>query len=774
MSPAPGLPSNLEPLPLPEQPFRRPLWRIILGWVLVLLTFFVVGNVITIALVLATGVPHPNLVIFSSILLLIFFAALDTNGWISKLYGIQTRPNSSPLRRVLYYLTFGLYGLMYRTWLGDASARMQPKAQAQTGPDGLPAPPRPSPSEPKDVYREVAETVVFVVVLVLLLKTFIAEAFVIPTGSMATTLWGYQKYVECPNCGFPFPVNCSTESDPQSERPRPVTSCECPNCRFHIEFTKDVEGRLVEQIGGQLIIEDDPPVLDEIGRPRRYDIPFDPATVVVSVDGARSSLQHLQAGMKVRVLFQQGGDRHAIAIDAATRGAIVASLPAFNPPPHSGDRVLVFKALYDTGLRMPQRHDVVVFKFPVEPQVNHTPMNYIKRLIGLSGETIAICQGNIYVYDKPRNIPTPEAFWARSKYDQYPWPDDSDPTVKEAQELWKKGEFRIVRKTPDVCLAMSRIVFDNDFQPADTDHFPVRWGGDGWKGNAERPKVFAFAGDATTEKWLRYQNILKGGGKPELISDFMGYNSSEAFAGGNNWVGDLMLETEVQIDKADGEFVLELSRGVDRFQARFNLQTGDCTMVRLSWDNPRQAGDMAAAKTTELAKKPTAMRQPGKYKLRLANFDEQLTLWVNDSLPFGNGVEYPAAPPGKAGPTANDLEPASIAAKGAAVSVSHLRLSRDTYYTSRVTGGEGIPGNAWGDPAQWNTEDLRRPTPKFMYVFPGHYLCLGDNSPASADSRSWGMVPDRLMLGRALVVYFPFYFPYWPINSPTNRVGAIR
>src|SRR5262245_55968586 len=48
--------------------------------------------------------------------------------------------------------------------------------------------------------REVVETVVFVVVLVLLLKSFAAEAFVIPTGSMAETLYGYQKEVTCPSC----------------------------------------------------------------------------------------------------------------------------------------------------------------------------------------------------------------------------------------------------------------------------------------------------------------------------------------------------------------------------------------------------------------------------------------------------------------------------------------------------------------------------------------------------------------------------------------------
>src|SRR5262249_43191704 len=49
------------------------------------------------------------------------------------------------------------------------------------------------PAEPKDSFREIIETVVFVIVLVFMLKTFLAEAFVIPTGSMATTLLGYHK-----------------------------------------------------------------------------------------------------------------------------------------------------------------------------------------------------------------------------------------------------------------------------------------------------------------------------------------------------------------------------------------------------------------------------------------------------------------------------------------------------------------------------------------------------------------------------------------------------
>src|SRR5262245_43258493 len=176
-------------------------------------------------------------------------------------------------------------------------AAPQPAAKKETG------------AEPKDVFREIAETVVFVIVLVLLLKTFIAEAFVIPTGSMATTLWGYQKVVTCPQCDHEFPVNASSQVDPANAHKTNVTGCTCPNCLFEIKFPNEEN----------------------------------------------------------------------------------------NPDWNSGDRVLVFKAWFDSGLPggRAKRHDVVVFKFPAEPQKDGQAMNYIKRLIGLPEETIAISGGQI-------------------------------------------------------------------------------------------------------------------------------------------------------------------------------------------------------------------------------------------------------------------------------------------------------------------------------------------------------------------------------------------
>src|SRR6202158_5742184 len=160
------------------------------------------------------------------------------------------------------------------------------------------------PAQQGDSFREIVETVVFVVVLVLMLKSFAAEAFVIPTGSMAETLLGYQKEVTCPKCQYTFPVNTSGEIE--RSPPKAVIGCICPNCRYQL---------------------------------KRNEMPDDSNT---------------------------------------------------------GDRVLVAKFIYDLFQGHPDRLDVVVFKYPEAPQKDYTPMNYIKRCIGLPGETIGIYYGKLY------------------------------------------------------------------------------------------------------------------------------------------------------------------------------------------------------------------------------------------------------------------------------------------------------------------------------------------------------------------------------------------
>jgi signal peptidase I len=124
---------------------------------------------------------------------------------------------------------------------------------------------------------------------------------------------------------------------------------------------------------------------------------------------------------------------------------------------------------------------------------------------------------------------------------------------------------------------------------------------------------------------------------------------------------------------------------------------------------------------------------------------------------FGKAADYPldavkAYDPldtGKEGWTQkNDLEaPASIGAKGR-VEIAKLKLWRDTVYTAQ---------------GYMNRPDAYAEYVDTFYVQPGHYLCMGDNSAQSSDSRDWGTVPERLMLGKAV-------FVFWP----PSRIGFIK
>src|SRR5262249_27069460 len=149
------------------------------------------------------------------------------------------------------------------------------------------------------------------------------------------------------------------------------------------------------------------------------------------------------------------------------------------------------------------------------------------------------------------------------------------------------------------------------------------------------------------------------------------------------------VECEVQVQQAQGDLILELSKGMDRFQARWDLASGICTLVRQS-----------DGKEATLETKDTPMKMPGKYRLRFADFDERLTVWVDSSLPFGDGVVY--KPPRLYGPTKNDLQPASIGVRKAGVAVSRLKVWRDTYYTVNTNLSDGNPGVRFDQPEDWD------------------------------------------------------------------------
>lgn len=64
---------------------------------------------------------------------------------------------------------------------------------------------------------------------------------------------------------------------------------------------------------------------------------------------------------------------------------------SMNPVLENGDTVLVNRIIYDAST--PKRGDIIVFK----PNGNENMHSYIKRIIGLPGETVQIVDGKIYI-----------------------------------------------------------------------------------------------------------------------------------------------------------------------------------------------------------------------------------------------------------------------------------------------------------------------------------------------------------------------------------------
>jgi signal peptidase I len=80
-----------------------------------------------------------------------------------------------------------------------------------------------------------------------------------------------------------------------------------------------------------------------------------------------------------------------------------------------------------------------------------------------------------------------------------------------------------------------------------------------------------------------------------------------------------------------------------------------------------------------------------------------------------------------------------------------------------ITGSPAFAANAnrAGTYPGYSAEGLLAPGME-IEVPPDSYIALGDNSPRSKDSRYWGHVPDKDVVGKPLLIYYPLT-PRWGI-----------
>ena len=150
---------------------------------------------------------------------------------------------------------------------------------AQTSPTTAKGKPQANAPLRRDSSRDVIEAVVTAFILAFLFRCFEAEAFVIPTGSMAPTLYGAHKDLNCTQCGFHFALGASDDLVGSSRRQifpilkmsKPVLTpgnrshhAICPNCRYPLKVLNE------EIYNGDRILVNKFPY--EIGPPERWDV----------------------------------------------------------------------------------------------------------------------------------------------------------------------------------------------------------------------------------------------------------------------------------------------------------------------------------------------------------------------------------------------------------------------------------------------------------------------------------------------------------------------
>jgi signal peptidase I len=640
------------------------------------------------------------------------------------------------------------------------------------------------------VFRETIESFAVALILAFLFRAFVAEAFVIPTGSMAPTLMGAHKDLTGSESGAKFQSGASGEFEPETGRyaNAAAVGATCPISRF--EQPLDLKNHL-------------------------------------------------------------------------------------NHHTFSGDRILVSKFSY--LFKDPSRWDVIVFKFP-----ENARQNYIKRCVGLPNETLRIEQGDIYVRSKDANefeiarkppnivgamLQTIADTNARSKraieagvpssWQPSPKIGDGnlgwDPNVKNAvfsnrwdveqtTEAWSAtcrssedpSDVAWIRYYHRILSPLQwTVLLETGKTPAPIDPYSSRLISDFTSYNAtiyttDRHSVYDEKGKVQPTYSIDWKpNDVRDKGA-QYVRSLPGMPSANYETDGKHWTGDLASEFELELASGKGAVVLDIVEAGVHYQCSIDVESGTATLSASSNGEKLSVIEDGAGSTVKESKASTRVRAGRSHRLRFANVDNTLTLWVDgstvDFLPSNRVITDSPDTLSQRRPMSSasdpmDAAPIGLGFAGVAGKVTRARVWRDIYYIAdkrmaMVSEDRNFDSNLLksADEATvrnyFNTNypnikeaefknayalyrDVLFSTPSLWAASPhfanrgsveftledDQFFPMGDNSAASSDARAWAnnFIPRRLLIGRAIVVFWPHVWmepiPYLP---NIGRMGLIR
>ncbi len=445
------------------------------------------------------------------------------------------------------------------------------------------------PAQGPGFARQMVELLITLALCILIVRMFVAEAYVVPTGSMAPALLGQHRELKCHMCTTIYAVGHDDGGSP--------TRGICPRC----------------------------------------------------------------------------GEREGPSTRAMIRG---------------GDRVLVQKFFHE--FRPPRRWEIAVFRFPDDPT-----QAYVKRVVGLPGESIRIVDGDV------------------------------------------TADGRIARKSIEDFQALRILVHDTAGSGCDSPLAP-RWSprppgapavlASGWTTRDGRRVHEPSPRIGTGVDWLVYEHWDPVRNRPGPIRDYYAYDGEEGRA--DNDVKDLGLEAWLTVDRAVDFLAVRIRSGATRFEIRLPVaRSGSAELLQ----------DGRPVRTTPLESPfPGSGAWPRGARLEAAVVDHRVQLAIDGRLVFAPH-DFEPEPGGLRG---GDSPIALGVAGPGSVVVERLRVYRDIYYTSYLS------------PAPVAARGVGQP----VVLGSNEYFMLGDNSPVSCDSRFWSaspVVPGDFLLGKPFLVHLP-------------------
>jgi signal peptidase I len=628
---------------------------------------------------------------------------------------------------------------------------------------------QPGPKSFAVTARESLESIVIAFALAFIFRAFIVEAFVIPTGSMAPTLYGQQVTHTCSTCGFEYARGIDDQMVAASPSGFEMT-LKCPNCGSIRD--KIPRAELVRPSSGdRILVHKWPFSMGGSLSPRRWD-------VTVFKDPHNGTINFIKrlVGKPGEILEIIHGDVFTASLDEVRQ----------KDPGLITDMDQLRRDLYQYSqgqLRLDR--DEVAARYQA---INQRLIPYLR--IQRKAVDAPDAQESLWFNVYNRNYLTSLERTKGQPESRVGW----SPLILSRDSL-QPEQLELKRIPQDLRRALEQAKVQLPENPTVIPEKSGEWrvntdGGDLLIVKEENClAVYEAAAKAawdTSGPDIRFNSDsdrllnIRFSGKP--IDDFYGYNfsySPQGVSQGRVPVGDLRLGFVWFPQAGNGALVLEMNRHKDNFVARIQMDG----MVEIHHWAP------GASKGTLIGQTNLEPFRHGKaVPIEFVNVDFRVSLAIDgrEVLASTDQQYAPDVPEllSRNGeePDQTDRSQVRIGGQAMRFRIDHLELDRDVYYRSGRLIEAHSPPPQPGQPAG-SYERLDNP----FLNWPGwgtqgwpimlrkgetsEYFMLGDNSPGSKDSRLWweigphlkhlgehyqvGTVPEDQLIGQAFFVYWP-------------------